>query len=106
VIADLSVTLDVDSLQQLAGYAHWIPQLRGYAKEFMQRKHPGWAWNDIIPVLIAEGILSTDSGASDQRYLAHGLSISESTQSVKITHSSNGIKVAVKKLNSTSRIRS
>jgi len=98
--------LDVDSLQQLAAYAHWIPQLRGYAKEFMQQNYRGWEWNDIIPVLIEKGVLSTDSGGSDRRYLAHGLSISASTQSVKITNSKNGIKITIKKLNSTSRIRS
>jgi hypothetical protein len=105
-MADLSVTLDVDSLQQLAGYAHWIPALRGISEKYITRSYPGWEWNDIIPVLIEKGVLSTDSEAADQRYLAHGISISASTQSVKITHSSNGIKVAIEKLNSTSRIRS
>jgi hypothetical protein len=105
-MAELSVTLDVDSLQQLAGYAHWIPALRGISEKYIAHNFPGWEWNDIIPVLIEKGILSTDSEAADQRYLAHGISISASTQSVKIAHSSNGIKVAIEKLNSTSRIRS
>jgi hypothetical protein len=101
-----SVTLDVDSLQQLAGYAHWIPALKGISEKYITRNYPGWEWNDIIPVLIEKGVLSTDSGASDRRYLAHGLSISASTQSVKITNSKNGIKITIKKLNPTSRIRS
>jgi hypothetical protein len=105
-MAELSVTLDVDSLQQLAGYAHWIPALRGISEKYITRNYPGWEWNDIIPVLIEKGVLSTDSGASDQRYLAHGLSISESTQSVNITNSKNRIKITIKKLNSTFRIRS
>jgi hypothetical protein len=104
-MADLSVTLDVDSLQQLAGYAHWIPALRGISEKYITRNFPGWKWNDIIPVLIEKGVLSTDSEAADQRYLAHGISISASTQSVKITNSKNGIKITIKKLNPTSRIR-
>lgn len=105
-MADLSVTLDIDSLQQLAGYAHWIPALKGTSEKYITRNFPGWEWNDIIPVLIEKGFLSTDSEAADQRYLAHGISISASTQSVKITNSKNGIKITIKKLNPTSRIRS
>jgi hypothetical protein len=76
--------LDVEALRNIAGYAHWIPMIRGLYKEFFSLNYPGWEWNHIIPVLIKKGILKVHSKEIDQRYLAYGLSISIDIEGVTL----------------------
>jgi hypothetical protein len=93
-----SLTLDVEALRNIAGYAHWIPGLRGISQEFINRHYPGWEWSHIIPVLIKKGILKVHSKEIDQRYLAYGLSISRDVESVCLKRSKHGTKVTVHKI--------
>ncbi len=93
-----SLTLDVEALRNIAGYAHWIPMIRGLYKEFFSLNYPGWEWNHIIPVLIKKGILKVHSKEIDQRYLAYGLSISKDVESVCLMRSKHGTKVSVQKI--------
>jgi hypothetical protein len=93
-----SLTLDVEALGKIAGYAHWIPVIRGLYKEFFSLNYPGWEWNHIIPVLIKKGIIKVYSKEIDQRYLAHGLSISKDVESVFFKRSKHGTKVTVHKI--------
>jgi hypothetical protein len=90
--------LDVEALRNIAGYAHWIPMIRGLYKEFFSLNYPGWEWNHIIPVLIKKGVLKVHSKEIDQRYLAYGLSISKDVESVFLRHTKNGTKVTVHKI--------
>ena len=95
---EASLTLDFDSLQQLAGYAHWIPILRGFHEEFLQRKYPGWAWNDIIPVLIRRKVLEVDSKNPRHQLLSQGLYISHEIETVTLWIRNGKTEISVKKL--------
>ena len=46
-----SVRFDRAELVEICGHIHWIPMLRGYARDFMSEKHPGWGMNELIGVL-------------------------------------------------------
>jgi hypothetical protein len=92
------LTLDVEALRNIAGYAHWIPMIRGLYKEFFSLNYPGWEWNHIIPVLIKKGILKVHSKEIDQRYLAYGLSISKDVEGVFLRRTKHGTKVTVHKI--------
>lgn len=90
--------LDVEGLRMVAGYAHWIPGIRGLYKDYFAKNLPGWEWNHIIPVLIKKGILKVHSKEIDQRYLAYGLSISKDVESVFLRRTKHGAKVTVHKI--------
>jgi len=92
------LTLDEEALRNIAGYAHWIPMIRGLYKEFFSLNYPGWELNHIIPVLIKKGILNVHSKEIDQRYLANGLSISKDVESVFLRRTKHGTKVTVHKI--------
>jgi hypothetical protein len=98
-MSEKTLDLNIDELQKIAGYAHWIPVLRGFHEEFLQRNHPEWEWNQIVPELINQGFISENSKAVDQRYLAQGLSISRGIESVVIKVSDKRIKIIIKKSN-------
>jgi len=91
-----SLTLDVEALGKIAGYAHWIPITRGLYKDFFNRNYPGWEWNHIIPVLINKGIVKVHSKEMDQRNLSQGLSISNEIESVTISRTAVGQKVVIR----------
>jgi len=92
-----SLTLDVEALRKIAGYAHWIPITQGLHRDFFERNYPGWEWNDIIPVLLKKGILKVYSKEVDQRKLSQGLSISLEIESVTIFRIAKRHKVVVHK---------
>ena len=93
-----SLSLDVEALREISGYAHWIPIIRGLYKDFFNRNYPGWEWNHIIPVLIKKGVIKVHSKELDQCYLAYGLSISIDVESVFLRRSKHGTKVTVRKI--------
>jgi hypothetical protein len=99
------LSLDVEQLRKLAGYAHWIPVLKGFHQSYLALNYPGWDWNQIIPQLIKEKIIHVNSVSATHQRLAHGLSISNVVQSVTLTISEQGIKATVRKIQSTSKIR-
>ena len=93
-----SLSLDVEALREISGYAHWIPIIRGLYKDFFNRNYPGWEWNHIIPVLIKKGVIKVHSKELDQCYLAYGLSISIDVESVFLRRSKHETKVTVHKI--------
>jgi hypothetical protein len=66
----------------VAGYAHWIPGIRGLYKDHFAKNLPGWEWNQIIPVLIKAKILVRDSKDPAYRSLSQGLYISSDIEGV------------------------
>jgi hypothetical protein len=94
-MSETTLNLNVNALQKLAGYAHWIPMLRGYHEEFLSKNYPGWEWNDILPVLIKKGIVKRYSSDPDQRKLSHDLSISHEIESLTISRTTVGKKVVI-----------
>ena len=101
-----SLTLDVEALGKIAGYAHWIPITQGLHRDFFERNYPGWEWNDIIPVLLRRGIIKVYSTEADQQKLSQGLSISLEIESVTITVSDKRIGISITKKNLTTEDRS
>ena len=99
------LSLDVEQLRKLAGYAHWIPVLKGFHQSYLALNYPGWDWNHIIPQLIKEKIIQMNSVSVTQQNLAHGLSIPIEIESISLTISEQGIKASVRKTQSTSRTR-
>lgn len=90
--------LDIAALRLVAGYAHWIPLIRGLHKDYFARNLPGWEWNQIIPVLIKKGIIKVGSKEADQQDLSQGLSISKDVRGVLIKPSKHLAKVTVQKI--------
>jgi hypothetical protein len=78
------LTLDIEGLQMVAGYAHWIPGIRGLYKDYFAKNLPGWEWNQIIPVLIKAKILVKDSKDPAYQSLSHGLYISSEIEGVTL----------------------
>ena len=79
-----TLTLDIEGLRMIAGYAHWIPGIRGLYKDYFARNLPGWEWNQIIPVLIEKKILVMHSKKAGHRHLSQGLYISSDIQYVRL----------------------
>lgn len=100
------LTLDIDALTRIAGYAHWIPITQGIYKEFFIQNYPGWEWNQIMPELIKKDVLKVNSQDVNQRRLAQGLSISIEIESVTINKSQGAIVITVNKRKTTKTVRS
>ena len=90
--------LDIEALRLVAGYAHWIPLIRGLHKDYFARNLPGWEWNQIIPVLIKKGIIKVGSKEADQQDLSQGLYVSKDVRGVLIKPSKHLTKVTVQKI--------
>jgi hypothetical protein len=90
--------LDIEALRKVAGYAHWIPLIRGLHKDYFARNLPGWEWNQIIPVLIKKGIIKVGSKEADQQVLSQGLSFSKYVGGVLLKPSKHQTKVAIQKI--------
>ena len=84
------LTLDVEAIRELSNYAHWIPMVRGYTRDFMERKYPGWEWNELIPRMLSKGIIRTEPQADDVK-LWQGLWLKDDTDQVLVTKSSGRI---------------
>jgi hypothetical protein len=101
-----SVELDIDALHTITHYAHWIPALRGISEEYVARNYPGWQWNEIVPFLLREGVLTKQSDKSQLIQLRNGISISQRIERVVITRTKKGLKVTIKRSHSTPKVRS
>ncbi len=86
--------LDVEALSMIAGYAHWIPGIRGLHKDYFARNLPGWQWNQIIPVLIRKEIIVYGEN-SGYRHLSQGLYIANDIKSVSLWIKNGETEVAV-----------
>ena len=91
----MTLTLDIEGLRMIAGYAHWIPMIRGLHREFFETKYPGWEWNDVIPVLFNRRIVVPNSGDPNLMKLCQGLSISREITSVTLVKGGGRVKVSV-----------
>ena len=78
------LTLDIEGLRMIAGYAHWIPGIRGLYKDYFARNLPGWEWNQIIPVLVEAKILVWNSKDPAYQSLSQGLYISSDIEGVTL----------------------
>lgn len=78
--------LEIEAIRELSNYAHWIPMVRGYTREFMDSHYPDWEWNDLIPKMLNRGIISTEqSGGATM--LWQGLWLKAGVSAVVITKS-------------------
>ena len=93
------LTLDVEALRKIAGYAHWIPISRGSYKDFLHRNYPGWEWNQIIPALIKKGIVKVHTKDPDFQLLSQGLYISREIEAVTLWIRNGKTQIAVHRVN-------
>lgn len=93
-----NLVLSVDDLLKLTSYAHWIPILNGRHQEFMKKNHPGWEWNQIIPVLVKAKILISDSKNPAHLALSQGLYIYRDTAEVKISFRDHVIELEIRRV--------
>ena len=89
------LTLDIEGLRMVAGYAHWIPQLRGLYLDYFEKTFPGWTWNQIIPVLIKAKILVRDTKDPAYGELSQGLYIASDIESFSLWMKNCEIQIAV-----------
>ena len=101
-----SVELDIDALHTITHYAHWIPALKGISEEYVARNYPGWQWNEIVPFLLREGVITKQPDQSQLIQLRNGISISQRIERVVITRTKKGLKVTIKRSHSTPKVRS
>jgi len=80
--------LEIEAIRELANYAHWIPMVRGYTREFMDRRYPDWEWNDLIPKMLSRGIISTEQSDGDTK-LWQGLWLKAGVSAVVVTKTGN-----------------
>ena len=93
------LTLDVEALRKIAGYAHWIPITRGIYKDFLHRNYPGWEWNQIIPALIKKGIVKVHTKDPEFQLLSQGLYISREIEAVTLWIRNGKTQIAVHRVN-------
>jgi len=89
------VSLDISTLRTLTGYAHWIPVLGGYYKEFFKEKFPGWEWNQIIPELLKAKVLIRVAENSNYRELSMGLYIHQEIKQVSMFIENSEVKILI-----------
>ena len=97
------VELDIHALHSITHYAHWIPALKGISEEYIARNYPGWQWNEIVPFLLREGVLTKQLDQSQLIQLRNGISISQRIERVVITRTKKGLRVTIKKSHSMSK---
>ena len=76
--------LEVEAIKELSNYAHWIPMVRGYTRDYMDSHYPDWEWNDLIPKMLSRGIISTEHSDGDTK-LWQGLSLKAGVGAVVVT---------------------
>lgn len=92
------VVLDIKMLGRLTNYCHFIPQLNGQARAFIESSFPGWDWNDLVPRLIDKKILRFNEKDNPEfTMLPQGLFISADIQAIEFIPQKNGVRVKVTK---------
>jgi hypothetical protein len=92
----LPLTLDIATLRTLTGYAHWIPVLNGYYREFFKENFPGWSWNQIIPELLKAKVLIRAPQNSNYRELSMGLYINQEIKQISMFIENIEVKIRIK----------
>ena len=98
-MTETTLVLDRAALRKITQYAHWMPALKGISEEYIARNYPSWEWNEILPFLIKEKVVSREPGQSHSVRLCQGLSISREIKSVMITRTQNGYTLTINKVN-------
>jgi hypothetical protein len=80
--------LEVEAIKELSNYAHWIPMVRGYTRDYMDSHYPDWEWNDLIPKMLSRGIISTEQSDGDTK-LWQGLWLKAGVSAVVVTKTGN-----------------
>ena len=83
------LTLDIEAIRELSNYAHWIPMVHGYTRDFMEQRYPGWGWNELIPKMLGNGLLTTTPQENDVK-LWQGLWLKSGIAAVIVSRKSSG----------------
>jgi hypothetical protein len=69
------LVLTVDEIRDITQYAHWIPIVRGYHHDFIEKRYPGWTWNQFLPVLQRAKLIQTHQEGHECLRLRMGICI-------------------------------
>jgi hypothetical protein len=61
----MNLTLGAEEIHLLSNYAHWIPAKKGITDDYMQETYPGWKWDDLIPKMLKQGIITISPEPAD-----------------------------------------
>ena len=89
------VIMDLEALESITNYCHYIPITRGLHLEFFAENYPGWDWNDFVPVLLKKGILVRDSQDPKFIKLRQGFYIAKDVAFIEFTPDRNGVSIRV-----------
>lgn len=87
------LVLTVDEIRDITHYAHWIPIVRGYHHEFIEKRYPGWSWNQLLPVMFRAKILRPHKEGHECVRLRMGICIISKVRNVEIAQYASGAKV-------------
>jgi hypothetical protein len=79
------LVLTVEQIREISNYAHWIPITRGYHRELLETKYPGWDWNDFLPILDDAGLIRRHEEGHQCQRLMMGLCINAGVETVTFT---------------------
>lgn len=90
------VTMSVDQLRDVCGFAHWIPILNGLHLEFFEHNYPGWQWNDFVPRLLRKEILRVSAEDLGYTKLKFGLYVAPDVSAIDFIPNARGVRVVVR----------
>ena len=91
-----TLTLTLEDIEQLLHFAHPQAAFQNRTQEIVDKKYPGWQWNEIIPRLFTEGVLYKDS-KNDISRPVNSLFLDKDIYAIQIFASSNNVKVLRRK---------
>ena len=91
-----TLTLSIADIDELLRFAHPQAAFQNANQEFVDKKYPGWKWNEIIPRLFTEGVLYKDFKSNISRPI-NSLFLDKDIYAIQIFASSNNVKVLRRK---------
>ena len=49
--------LDFEEIKNLARFMHWIPRVRLWHLDFVEKTYPGWDWDELMNPLFDKGVI-------------------------------------------------
>ena len=90
------IVLYLSDVKELSNYAHWIPITKGLHLELFNKKYPGWEWNNFVPKLLHEKVITLKETQNSIK-LFQGLFISSSIHSIEFTRCDRLISISINK---------
>ena len=87
------IFLSTDDIYDITCYNHYIPIVRQFHHQFIERRFPGWSWYDFLPKLQGSKIVKVHDRCVDCSRLAMGLCMDSSIEGVWVKRNPSGVRV-------------